>query len=260
MTMNLWKKRLDGSTISGNEMSFSGKLFTFDIEKEDTGYWGAWEGKHEVITIPDNLTLLEAESCNSSHFVEVPFIGGEFYIILEVVEDQTADGIVDIEMTMSTCNVTQCPVNTYSNGSRAVDGSLICTRCPEDHYCDVGSSSIDDCSACPLHRELLSDDQSWCDIEECQTVVVTHDNGLGNPMDGIYHLFGKKDDKAIYVSSSLNYAISYDSDANQYQIIDLKTSDVKVHSDDIPANDEYPFLLSQNSWYEEGMSVTLRLF
>ena len=119
MTLNLWKKQLSGSTISGNEMSFSGKMFSFNIEKEDTGYWGSWDGKHEVITIPDDLTILEAEQCNTSDFLEIPFIGGEFYVILEVVEDQTTDGIVDIEMTMSSCNVTQCPVNSYSNGTRA---------------------------------------------------------------------------------------------------------------------------------------------
>ena len=67
-----------------------------------------WDGKHEVIEIPAELSTLVTEQCITSAFVEVPFIHGEFYVVLEVVSDRTADGAIEIEMNIDSCLVTQC--------------------------------------------------------------------------------------------------------------------------------------------------------
>eukprot|EP01084_Bolivina_argentea_P182921 315713_1 len=146
----------------------------------------------ELGSIYSHLFTNTYRECNTNMAMNITFIGGKFYIVLNVVNNANYD-IIDINMIMDTCIITQCPINTYIAGQTETDSSLICKRCPINYYSlDIGITSINECSQCPLHRELLDiNDQTWCDIEECQTLIISHDNGLGNPLDGIYYLFGK---------------------------------------------------------------------
>ena len=97
----------------------------------------------------------------------------EFYIVLQAFSDETSNGQVSVSMSMNTCKITTCPINTYKSGTRS-DGSFRCTRCPSNSVASVGGSSSSACQDCPLHREQLNDDSNWCDIVECQTLIVSH--------------------------------------------------------------------------------------
>eukprot|EP01084_Bolivina_argentea_P071872 130574_1 len=232
LVVKLWSEALMGGTTQ--LMEFSGLMYSYDIDKDDT----AWDGGQEVITLPTELTMTP-EECDSSEKITVPFIAGEFYIALEILGDASNDGLVDVTMNMQSCSITSCPVNTYDDGVK-------CTRCPKNWFASKDSTSIDDCKACPHHRELVSHDQSWCDVAECSTVIVSHANGLGNALDGIYYL-----SNAQYLSNALTHAISYDTTNTRYQIVDTKTNNVIAYSD--ATNDIYPFLLETAQWHEEGV-------
>ena len=48
--------------------------------------FGHWEDKHPVITIPTINKKIKSSQCNNSYFATVPFIHGEFYILLEIID------------------------------------------------------------------------------------------------------------------------------------------------------------------------------
>ena len=223
LTLKLYGNAFEGSTINDNSLAFTDLLWSFDIAHEDTDL-GHWEGKHEVITIPELNQIIEPSACNLSNFAFFPFIHGDFYILLERLdfyEDDTKIIEFSIDFNIKQCKITQCPVNTYQNGIDSDDeNSLICERCADDHYAPVGATSVSNCTQCPFHRELKTSDSSWCSIQECMEVIITHQNGLYNPLDGIYYNLGKKDNLNVYISYNLNYVIQYNNNNKNYKIID----------------------------------------
>ena len=75
-----------------NPLLFTDLLYSFDISHQDTGYWGHWQGKHEVINIAELNEIFQAGNCNLSDFVTVPIIYGELYLLLKRLDfDNAAD-------------------------------------------------------------------------------------------------------------------------------------------------------------------------
>ena len=110
---------------------WEGLLFSYDITHEDTGYWGKWEGKHEVITIPQT-GLSSSSSCNMSYQPVIPFINGEMYIVLEVIDNTETE--ISVSVNINSCDITQCPINSYESNND-------CIPCQSNHFADAGSIS-----------------------------------------------------------------------------------------------------------------------
>ena len=100
------------------------------------------------------------------------------------------DWDVNVDLYLKQCSITQCTINTYCDESS--NTSWNCQRCPTNYYSSIGARSINGCSECPYHRGWKANDSSWCPILECMQVFITHNNGLYNKTDGIYHNLGKR--------------------------------------------------------------------
>ena len=94
--------------------------------------------------------------------------------------DNNNESEIENEFNLNQCIITPCAINTHLNEIDINNNSLICKRCPNKCYKEnIGIISSDECIECQYHRKLISNDSSWCSIEECMNVIITHDNGLG---------------------------------------------------------------------------------
>ena len=117
-------------------------------------------------------------------------------------------------------------------------------------------------------------DNVWCSPEDCQVVYVTHDNGLGNKIDGLYYNLGTSNNGSItkYLSYSLNTLIDYNTSSDRFEIKDLLIGDSDNDTDNSSSSgsviaysqsntdemNQYPFLFSnsENSdpdWFEDNI-------
>ena len=216
--------------------------------------------------------LEETGSCSENTVAKVPMIHGELYIVFKVSNDFDNYGDdttnVKINFTINSCEIEQCPINTWYNTT-----SEACQRCGMSgyddnsgnylyYYNDVdGSTSADDCQRCPYHRKLKDKENYWCDVEECQVVYITHDNGIGNQIDGLYYNLGQvinNNGNTItkYLSYSLTKLIDYNLNSDRFEIIDLQNnSNIIAYSEsNSDRMYQYPFQFNEeNNWYEDGI-------
>ena len=266
LTVNLYEFAAEGSTYSYNDISLANLLYSVNITTDGN----SWTNNHKTFNIPSisDSEIIDTTSCSSNDIAKLPLKNGEAYLVFAVsnyFENYGNSDSVNINFTIHTCEIEVCPINTYRNN---ITGE--CTRCGDSssyayYYNDnIGSTTPNDCLECPNHRRLKDKDNVWCSPEECQVVYITHDNGLGNEIDGLYYNLGTSDNASItkYLSYSLNTLIDYDTSSDRFEIKNLlNDTDSNISSNIIAysqsnANEmnQYPFLFSENTdWYEENV-------